>query len=118
MAVVSYEERGTVGRVGSVRLRGLPRERCGLVSHPHQGLPATPREIQNVLRSLSQLVAFLTGEADNTPDVFTVAYEHGRLLAGMVAGFDGTVFPVPQGAMEGLGYRVAQSLAKGGTPWV
>ena len=78
------------------------------------GLPATPREIQLVLRTLSDTANACAGEAQLPEDVRTT----GRVLAGLVAGFDGTVYPVPSDPPADLGYRVAQSLAKGGTPWV
>ncbi|HUU94325.1 MAG TPA: hypothetical protein VM487_01180 [Phycisphaerae bacterium] len=83
-----------------------------------RGLPATPREIQTVLRVLSRLASILTGDEEMAPNERALVEEHGRLLMGVVSGFDGTVFPVPNDAPALLGYRVAQSLAKGGTPWV
>lgn len=79
------------------------------------GLPATPREIQMVLRAVSRIALVITGD---DPDPATVDPDHGRMLLGVVAGFDGTVFPVPTDDAASLGYRVAQSLASGGTPWV
>ncbi len=88
------------------------------MSHPHQGLPATPREIQAVLRILTRVAAILTGDAEPDASERHLMREHGELLAGLVAGFEGTIFPVPKGQGAGTGYRVAMALARGGTPWV
>jgi len=82
------------------------------------GLPATPREIQAVLRIVSRISAILTGDAEPDPAEADMARQHGELLAGLVAGFEGTVYPAPSSEGGKTGYRVAQSLAKGGTPWV
>ena len=79
------------------------------------GLPAKPREIQSVLRAVSRIAGAITGD---DPDPGTVDPDHGRMLLGLVAGFEGTVFPVPTDPAASLGYRVARSLACGGSPWL
>lgn len=83
------------------------------MSHPHQGLPATPNEIGAVLDLLDTLATeLLKVEQD-------AAYQTtGMVLRGLVDGFEGsgTSPTTPAGAdLWATGVQVAQSLSRGGT---
>ncbi len=86
------------------------------MSHPHQGLPASPREIRKVLVAIEAHARTLAREADVPPDPLWP--DMGAVLHGLVLGFEGTVYPVPDDAAGDLGFRVGQSLVRGGSPWV
>ena len=82
------------------------------------GLPATPREIAAALRLLTRMANVMVGDAALDPEDAAAMKQYGHLLLGMVAGFECIVYPYPVDQSAEVGYRVAQSLARGGTPWV
>lgn len=84
------------------------------MSHPHQGLPATPREIRLALVALELVSRKLVGEGE----LAEVDAGTGQMIHGLVLGLEGTVFPLPDDPQADIGYRVGQSLVKGGSPWV
>lgn len=88
------------------------------MSHATNTLPASPREIAATLRLLTRMANVMVGDAVLDPEDQKHMAEYGHLLLGMVAGFECIVYPYPVDQSAEVGYRVAQSLARGGTPWV
>lgn len=82
-----------------------------------QRLPASPAEIRKVLVAMEQLARSLQGERD-IQYTGELAGDHGRVLHGLVLGFEGTVFPLPDDKAADIGYRVGVSLTRGGSPWL
>lgn len=82
------------------------------MSHPGQGMPATPKEIGAVLDLLSKLSDELLNVQQEE------AYQTtGWVLRGLVDGFEGGMFKAPANDREGdlwvTGYQVGQSLTRG-----
>lgn len=65
---------------------------------------------------LNTLGRVMSGETDVPKH--EASTDMGAVLHGLVLGFEGAVFPVPGDDAGDLGYRVAQSIARGGTPWL
>jgi len=82
----------------------------------HQRLPATAREIRKVLVAITQHARILNHENDVPPDALHP--NMAAVLLGLVLGIEGTVYPVPGDEAGDLGFRVGQSLVRGGSPWV
>lgn len=79
-----------------------------------QRLPASPAEIRATLVALERVSRTLAGESGILPlDPGTA-----QLLHGLVLGFEGTVFPLPDDKQGDTGYRVGLSLTRGGSPWL
>jgi hypothetical protein len=79
-------------------------------------MPATSAEIRRVLALLDTLSRVMGGETDVPKH--EASADMGAVLRGLVLGFEGAVFPLPGDDAGDLGYRVAQTLTRGGTPWL
>lgn len=86
------------------------------MGHPHQGLPATPQEIRQVLIGIESIARVLDGESNIPPCDPGLS----AMLHGLVLGLEGGRVspPAPEGYEGDLGFRVGQSLIRGGSPWV
>jgi hypothetical protein len=74
-----------------------------------------------VLVAIEQLSRAMSDEGD--VPITEIAGSSGtsgcaQLLHGLVLGLEGQVFPVPGDTAGDLGFRVGQSLTRGGSPWV
>lgn len=84
------------------------------MSHPHHGLPATPKEVAAVCDLIRKLAAELL-KVDTEPAYLT----SGAVLLGMVDGLDpidsGEVIPIPVAEVDqyNVGWQVGESLLRG-----
>lgn len=85
------------------------------MSHPHQGLPATPKEVGAVCDLLRKLAAELL-KVETEPAYLT----SGAVLLGVVDGLDvsgsmGAIIPIPVSEVEqySVGWQVGESLLRG-----